>query len=284
MFRSLPARVAALAAIAIHLCASAALAASPPAVTPYSSPTPMRVFIVHDIGSPCASACTDWIAAEGDIIESTPAEFKRVFKALGERKLPILIHSGGGSVNAAMIIGRLIRARKLDVFVAKPLLSPCQPGSKFCGAKGQHLDGSPGMADGQQAYCASACALILAAGTRRYVPFLGNVGVHQIWQFRTLTRVKRLYRITRRMVRGVPVEVSRKLISEKTLSSKLLQGEAKDKDYKPNMAFLTEMGIDGSILPLMLSTPHTDIRWLTKAELDATHMVTLPPMGANVTP
>jgi len=250
-----------------------------PATTPYKSATPMRVIIVHDVSSDCASNCSDWISAEGDIIESTRGEFQRVFKKLGNRNLPIFINSGGGSVQAALDIGREIRARKLDVAVAKTVLSPCQPGSKFC-VNNQPIDGSPALIDERFSACASACTMILAAGTRRYVPISAHIGVHQLWEFKTF--VRRVYRITRRLEQGVPVEVSRKLVSERSAPDKTQQGEATDRDYKPVMSYFKAMGIDGSIQALMLSTPHTSIRWMTLGELDSTHLETDQESGARL--
>jgi len=51
---------------------------------------------------------------------------RKVVNSLGGRKLPILIHSsGGGIINQAMLMGYLIRARGLDVAVAKTVFDPC---------------------------------------------------------------------------------------------------------------------------------------------------------------
>jgi hypothetical protein len=81
----------------------------------------MRVIIVTDSRPGCEPNCPQWIAANGEITAETPAQFQRVFKALGQKKLPIFISSPGGSVPAALAIGREIRKRKLDVAVERTI-------------------------------------------------------------------------------------------------------------------------------------------------------------------
>jgi hypothetical protein len=98
----------------------------------------MRVIIVTDSRPGCEPNCPQWIAANGEITAETPAQFQRVFKALGQKKLPIFISSPGGSVPAALAIGREIRKRKLDVAVERTIFqnaSSPQPSSTFaiCG-------------------------------------------------------------------------------------------------------------------------------------------------------
>jgi len=66
---------------------------------------PMQVRIVRSAASGCEPDCAEWISAEGDIVDATPAAFEQVFRKLGKRRLPVLIHSGGGSVN--QLVARL---------------------------------------------------------------------------------------------------------------------------------------------------------------------------------
>ena len=80
----------------------------------------------------CEPNCIEWIAAQGRIDTTTPAEFKRVLGKLGRRKLPILIDSTGGAVDEGIAIGRLVRAKGLDVVVTKTVLTPCEATDQEC--------------------------------------------------------------------------------------------------------------------------------------------------------
>ena len=72
---------------------------------------PMRVRAVHSGRAGCATGCAEWISAEGMMVQGSAQLFGIVVNSLRGRKIPILIHSHGGTVVEAMLIGRLIRAR-----------------------------------------------------------------------------------------------------------------------------------------------------------------------------
>ena len=233
----------------------------------------MRVVIVHDGRPGCEPHCADWISAEGKIVPSTPASFRRVFKLMGNRKLPIFIHSGGGSVEAAEEIGRDIRKRGLDVAVVRTVFGDCAETDKTCNAK-LKADGASGRPEPVYAICASACPIILAGGVRRLAANWSHIGLHQIWETKTLLGIRKYYRVYQRLRDGVPVEVSRKLVGEKTVSRKTVEESAKARDYKPVMAYFKAMGVGEGVLPLMQSTEHTSIQWLTAEELAVTKLTT----------
>ena len=93
---------------------------------------------------------------------------------MGDKRLPVIIQSPGGDVQAALAIGRLIRSKKLDVAVGRTAFLRCLPGQKNCQApKG----GYRGMAYSTYAVCASACPLVLAAGGERLVGTLAAAAV-----------------------------------------------------------------------------------------------------------
>jgi hypothetical protein len=58
---------------------------------------------------------SSYILAEGDITESTPAEFERLTTSPGTA---IFFDSPGGSLRAALILGRMIRRARLNTYVA----------------------------------------------------------------------------------------------------------------------------------------------------------------------
>ena len=99
-------------------------AAPAPQAAPISQ-APMRFVRVRSDGSACQPDCPEWISAEGKIVIGTADALARVVAAVGDRRLPILINSAGGSVQDAIAMGRLIRARRLAVVVAHTAIAPC---------------------------------------------------------------------------------------------------------------------------------------------------------------
>ena len=88
---------------------------------------------------------------------------------LGGRKLPVIVDSPGGNVDAALALGRLIRKNKLDIAVGKTRFEGCLPDEKDCtdnDGKGARYFGTA-YADGS--ICNSACPLMFSGGVRRVV-------------------------------------------------------------------------------------------------------------------
>lgn len=244
-------------------CGSAAYAA-PAKKTPPPVDPPMQVHVVRSAHPGCEPQCLQWIAAQGKIGPDSVSQFKKVLSQLGDRKLPILIDSTGGSVNDALAIGRLVRAKGLDVVVTKTLFTPCAPTDTAC-RKSKAGGELKGLAQASLSKCASSCAFILAGGTRRFVGQGTFVGVHQI------TMILRMYRILTRHSFGVPVETQKTFISEQKVGQKSPQTQS---TYTNMKRYFAEMGIGDDILPLIMSTPTDSIRWLTADELRSTRLAT----------
>jgi len=232
----------------------------------------MHVVVVRSNEFGCAPACASWISAEGQITRDTPALFQTVLRSIGATKMPVIITSGGGNIDSALVIGRMIRERKLDVVVGHTRFDSCPQGSKDCDEKkGRGLTGAP---IGFRPYCASACSLILAAGTRRIVANDAYVGVHQIVDILTLVQHQRLFSVRRRLVEGVPVEVSRRLVRDKVIATTTRKRPGREVVYERVARYFKEMGIADDINPLMRATPPESIHWMTAAELVETGMKT----------
>ncbi len=233
----------------------------------------MQVTLVQGGSPTCGTDCVRWIAMQGKIISETPALFRRVLSRAGRGPVAILIDSPGGSVEAAMAMGRLIRSRGLVVAVAGTIPLPCAAADAGClgAAKSNIPFAGVSMA---RAGCASACPLILAAGTQRYVGLGAYVGVHEIIVHRRLTKVINTFRTVRRMVNGHPVEISRTLIATRPVESHIVTGEASNAIYNQVSAYLAQMGIEPTIMPLMRSAPPSGMHCMTRSEIVATHMAT----------
>ena len=91
-------RIVFLLALASTLLALPATAQDKSAAAP--QPEPMR-FVVTRSAEPCEPDCREWIAAQGAITKDTPAELRRALTDLNGRKLPLLVYSTGGTVEAA---------------------------------------------------------------------------------------------------------------------------------------------------------------------------------------
>ncbi len=254
----------------IALFAPIAVLAAPPAQT---VPQPMQVVIARSADAGCEPQCLEWISAQGMIDASTPRQFKKVLAALGKRKLPILIDSAGGSVNEALEVGRMIRAKGLDVVVTKTLFKPCEKLDTAC-KQLKAREVHPALPQARLSRCASSCVFVLAAGSRRYVGAPALVGLHQIASFSVHSKVLRTYRILTRYQYGVPVQQQKSLVSEKKIAETKQAKPTPDTVYEKIAAYFVEMGIGEGVMPILMSTPNASIRWLRSNELTSTRLAT----------
>jgi hypothetical protein len=242
-----------------------ASAAAPPR-NPRALP-PLELTLVRSNASGCASDCIEWIAAQGPIGIGSARAFAKFIAKLGDRRMPVLINSPGGSVNDAIEIGRLIRAKGLSVVVARTTLDACADNAKTC-------DDRRGQADGFGAHCASACTLVLAGGVDRFVSHWGRyVGVHHTTEFQTRTQILRRYRVLYRIVGGKRHEVSRTLVSESSRTT-MTQNADSPVINKKISGYLADMGVGEPLMQLMLATAATDIHWMDNDELKRSHLAT----------
>jgi hypothetical protein len=253
--------ITALAAVLILACPAAL--AQPRKASPPVEPS-MEVHIVRSADPKCEPDCPQWIAAQGRIVPGTAAKFRKVLRQLGKRKLPVLIDSGGGAVNDALAIGRLMRSNELTVAVTRTAFEPCAPKDAAC-RKAKTGGELRGRAQGFLSKCASSCAFILAGGTERLVGRGTGVGVHQISM--TLLR----YQVWTRRSFGMPVETKRTLVSREKVGSSHAEAQS---TYARIGKFFSEMGIRDHIMTLIMQTPNDSIRWLNPNELQWTRIAT----------
>ena len=232
-----------------------------------------KIKLVRLADPACEPSCPEWVAIEGKIEPGSVDTLKEVLKDTGKRKLPVFVDSGGGSVNDAMAMGRLIRARGLDVVVTRTELVPCGRDDTAC--KGRVGNGRAlGRVHAAGAICASSCGFLLASGVHRYVGASTLVGVHQITSFQTYQKVYRQYEVQRAYRGGKIVEVDRRVVSETFGARKTVQTATGDDTYVKIRKYFTEMGIDDAIMPMLISAPPKGMHWLTAGELKATSVMT----------
>jgi hypothetical protein len=227
---------------------------------------PMRFVRVRSDAEACRPDCPEWISAEGKIVTGSADALERTLNAIGNRRLPIVINSAGGSVRDAMDMGRLIRAKRLAVVVAHTTFAHCPLGAASCGI-------ARGVADSRDAYCASACTLVLAAGVERYVSPLSYVGVHQMTEVVKQTQVKRIYKVHYLQVAGLKLELSRHQIGEERSVSTAKLAADDEVDDEVSDYFL-RMGVAEPVMKLTLATPSKGIHWLTSDEMKTSRLAT----------
>jgi hypothetical protein len=118
----------------------------------------------------CGRFCRRWVSAIGVVTDGTARDFETWAKDNGNvRGATLVLDSEGGSVLAALALGRAIRRLDMTTTVGKTTGVPPTAG------------GAPRAALSPKAQCESMCAFILLGGARRYVPPEARVLVHQIW-------------------------------------------------------------------------------------------------------
>lgn len=227
--------------------------------------------IVRNAALACEPNCPEWIFAEGKIVGSSPSALKRILKQVGNRRLPVLINSPGGDVDAAIAMGRMIRARGLDTAVSASRFRGCGPRDADCKLPPQNQGVYSGNAYSGGSFCVSACPLMLAGGIERLASQWSYVGVHQVTT--VYREAKVTYKTRYQIVDG------KKKILDRTVASR---GPTKTRTTtklskamrKKLIGYFGEMGIRTATLDAMLSTPATEMRQLPEYQLLQLKLIT----------
>ena len=172
---------------------------------------PMKVVIVRSSEPGCEPNCPEWIAAEGEITSASPAAFRKALKLAGKKKLPVILRSPGGDIDAAVQIGRMIRKNGLDVGIGWTHFEGCAPTDKSCKLPKSQGGIYRGTALSLAGFYYSACPLVLAAGQKRLAGAGTYVGVHEVR--RRYTEQPVTYRVWYKIVNGKKKEVKREIVS-----------------------------------------------------------------------
>ena len=222
----------------------------------------MHVVIVRSTENGCEPLCTEWIAAQGEITSETDDAFRAVFKKLGKRRLPVVITSPGGDVDAAIAIGRMIRERRIDVVVGRTEFRGCNPKDQKCTLNEGRGADYFGTATTSWAFCDSACPLILAGGQHRIAQESARIGVHQVTrtEIKTLTTYKIEYKIVNGKRKERKTAIKRKVIASRTIPQ---MGSKIEKQLR---SYLKSMGVDPQLVDRMKGTSADDISYLSMEE------------------
>jgi hypothetical protein len=154
---------------ALGLSYQPALAADPLTGTEQTAPSLMR-FEWHTEAPPdqCGPTCHTWVSATGVITPETAHDFDQFAEDNHLQGATLALDSEGGSVVAALALGRAIRRFDMTTTVGKTIVLASD-------------NGTPRAKLSPSASCESMCAFLLLGGARRYVPPEARVLVHMIW-------------------------------------------------------------------------------------------------------
>jgi len=243
-----------LRVVLLASCISSALAArahAAPAEPQLANPWPAIVFYVaKGESNACGPGCSEWIVAEGTIDENAHRRLHGLLNRLGQRKLPIYFHSPGGSLEAAMAIGRMMRERGMTAGVGRTIPRGCDPLQEHesaCDAlkrAGRELLAELRTA---RTLCNSACVYALIGARVREIGAGARVGVHEI-------------AVSRYDERALPVPIDRKSLSQEQLRQ-LRAEEVRLARY------IGDMGIDKALFDAAAQIGHERVRYLSLNEI-----------------
>lgn len=238
---------------------------------------PMRILIVRGAGPDCPSSCPEWISLEGAFVKETPALFRKALEQVGARKPHVLVSSGGGMVDAAMEMGRMLRAKGLEVSVARTLVEPpaenTAPKKTSQSAVAVVEGGRPSVSN---AYCASACPLLLAAGKARHVALYARVGLHKmvVPEHDETQHVR--YVQTRTLTLGDQViSKQTRVVGEQDVVTHIGRHSTSEMDYREVAAYLDEMGLPSAkVVEFMHKASPDGMVWMSRQGLADTLLAT----------
>ena len=237
---------------------------------PKSKSKVMSFEVMRASKSECEPNCPQWIYAEGEIVAETVGKFNQALRIAGGSPL-LVIQSGGGDVRAALSMGRILRARKMNVAVGYAFSLTCPSDDKFCNETLKSRKISRGFLSTQPSYCASACTLILAAGVQRIAIASSVIGTHQIINKPMFERV--FYREKYLIIHGRKKVMSRTITKRETIigkaTTKLAPGfEAELERY------VKSMGVGNDFLDYYDKAPPSSVYKMTEAERLKTKIIT----------
>lgn len=218
---------------------------------------PMWFALVRSNIPGCEPNCPQWIYAEGEIKVGTAAKFRKFVNNLGGTRYPLIVSSPGGSVDDAMEMGLLARKLKMDVGVGLTMFAGCSPPAKDCRLSRARNKVYPGIVTSDNAYCISACPLLLAGGVNRLAGWESTVMVHQIYSKNR--QVRERYRIRYKIVNGRQVEVSRKLVSRKQIGE-TTSALSDKKEITKIRRYLSDNGVSDEFFDILSSVPYQTLQ------------------------
>jgi hypothetical protein len=132
------------------------------------------IYLAKGPANSCGPGCDRWIAIEGDVDHGAASRIRRFLRDVKDMQRPIYLHSPGGDVEQAFMIGRLLHSRKAVARVGRTIVTACGAGTQVDDACLKIKTGG-GEVEAEiatrHAMCNSACGyLFLGATTREVAP------------------------------------------------------------------------------------------------------------------
>ena len=208
---------------------------------------PVVFYVAKGTADACGNGCDTWIAIEGQIDGSAAARFRKFFKPLRDRNLPIYITSPGGNLEQALAMGTFLHARPAVVRVARTVVKECgfeAQDSDVClklKQSGRELTGDLWT---RNAICNSACPyFLLGASTREIAPDT-LLGVHSA-------------KVVTQFLGVVP--------TPEMLATATRRGRERSNGLLAS--YFARMGADTGLLKLVSTVKFEDVHLLTREEI-----------------
>ena len=221
----------------------------------------MRFDIIRLSSTACEPLCPEWISAEGQIKADTASKLNALLKNPAYRTLPILINSGGGSIKSALDMGKLIRKYRMTAAVGKTIIFGCVETDRIADkCKVDNITKAyNGLAMPIEAYCASACPLMLLGGVVRVVDTYSFIGLHEP-RAETQPYVDH-YIISYSMINGHKHFISKEFVKRTYLAKKEIVGVTPVL-RRALVPYLKEMGGAPDIIAEMDKAAPKDMNWI----------------------
>lgn len=263
-------RVLIAASLMLGLMAGAAVVKAKQSQSLTGFGAPMRFAIVRTNVEGCEPNCPQWISAEGAITRETPALLRKILKQAGKDRLPILINSFGGDVDASLAMADIIRANRLDVGVGWTFFAGCMPTNLFCKLPEQQMGVYRGVPVTWRAYCFSTCPFILAGGQKR----LAGGAMVGVTQFSTTVTSQRVFYEERfRVVNGRKKLIGRKIVKRDPVKS-YTTTKLDTSSQRKLTAHMSKMGVQKGFMAFLAKAQPLSVYFLTGKEAMAVKLVT----------
>jgi hypothetical protein len=172
-----------VAAAVIAVTAPCATAAQAPDLYALVRRQPMIFFLAKGAPNARGVGCSEWIAAEGMIDLDASQRLRDFLGTLSRRDMPIFFNSAGGDVRQSLLLGGILRERRMTAGVGRTLPEGCRnTGStddacrRLMQSKKEHKARLVTAATS----CVSGCAYALLGGAVRQVAPDAQLGVHSV--------------------------------------------------------------------------------------------------------
>ncbi|MFZ5691210.1 MAG: hypothetical protein ACOY5F_08120 [Pseudomonadota bacterium] len=233
-------RVVSLASLTLALCAAPFAHAE---AQPVSSRRPMIFFLAQGSPDACGPGCSQWIAADGVFGPDTLGHLSAFLYALDRSDLPLFFHSQGGSLQAAMAVGRKLRGWRIAAAVGRTVVAGCNgkgPRDPACLVLLQSQEPVSAELQFDGASCASACVSALIGSPRRSVAEQARLGIH-----------------------APNYKQGQQWSLDPAAAEQLRRARTTDL----LRYYTVRMGIDGSLIDEAEKTPHSRIHWLSRDDM-----------------